>query len=344
MAGTPKAQAKMDGAIGSAGKGHGSAASSPLQLRRRLTLQSTPFPTLPTLLPPRGQPVTMENLEATVQALMQKLAEQAQKLDEQAKTIAQWEGHQMPEESAAPPQQFQFSPGPAEEEDDLCEDWTERQDTTGPPPAPGTCTTTRPTAVVGGRAVAKKLGTSHQLVGVAMAPAMVEAPGGKIPWWRPILGSLVAQEPLQRQGPKTCTTALRSAAVVTGTVTGKSAGPKHLLRGFSPPHGLRWAGSIKAGIMGILGTPKALAGTSMDARMRSGLCNTMAGMIAVRAKIIHGVLPSTAWTAKMLRNLRPTMVISPSGCSGDPLSLDSSGARTPGGRRSSRELKSTKVR
>ena len=44
-----------------------------------------------------------------------------------------------------------------------------------------TCTTTRPTAVVGGRAVAKKLGTSHQLVGVAMAPAMVEAHGGKIP-------------------------------------------------------------------------------------------------------------------------------------------------------------------
>ena len=79
----------------------------------------------------------MENLEAIVQALMQKLAEQAQKLDEQAKTIAQWEGHQMPEESAAPPQQFQFSPGAAEEEDDGGEDWTERQETTGPPPAPG---------------------------------------------------------------------------------------------------------------------------------------------------------------------------------------------------------------
>ena len=137
MAGTPKAQAKMGGAMGSAGKGHGSAASSPLQLHRRLIPQSPPSPTLPTLRPPRGQQAAMENLEATVQALMQQLAEQAQKLDEQAKTIAQWEGHQMPEESAAPPQQFQFSPGAAEEEDDGGEDWTERQETTGPPPAPG---------------------------------------------------------------------------------------------------------------------------------------------------------------------------------------------------------------
>ena len=137
MAGTPKAQSKMDDAIASGGKGHGSAASSPLQLHRPLIPQSPPSPTLPTLLPPRGQPATMESFEATVQAMMQKLAEQAQKLDEQAKTIAQWEGHQMPEESAAPPQQFQFSPGAAEEEDDGGEDWTERQETKGPPPAPG---------------------------------------------------------------------------------------------------------------------------------------------------------------------------------------------------------------
>ena len=115
MAGTPKAQAKMDGAIGSASKGHGSAASSPLQLHRRLIPQSPPSPTLPTLLPPRGQPAAMENLEASVQALMQQLAEQARKLDEQAKTIAQLEKHQMPEEGTAPPQQFQFSQGAAEE-------------------------------------------------------------------------------------------------------------------------------------------------------------------------------------------------------------------------------------
>ena len=102
--------------------------------------------------------------------------------------------------------------------------------------------------------------------------------------------------------------------------------------------------SIKAGIMESLGAPKVLVGTRVATRMESGPRSTTAGMIAIRAKIIHGALPSTAWTAKMLRNLRPTMVISPSGCSGDPLSLDSSGARTPGGRRSSRELKSTKVR
>ena len=122
MAGTPKAQATTDAAIGSAGKGQGSAASSPLKLHRRVrpqspTSQSPPSSITPTLPPSRGQLATMENLDTTVQMLMQQLAGQVRKLDEQAKTIAHWERHQMPEEGAAPPQQFQFSPGAAEEED-----------------------------------------------------------------------------------------------------------------------------------------------------------------------------------------------------------------------------------
>ena len=94
----------------------------------------------------------MGNLETTVQMLMQQLAEQARKLDEQAKTIAHWERHQMLEEGAAPPQQFQFSPGAAEEEDwgddhgghwkgggqdGGDEGWSEWKETKVPPPALG---------------------------------------------------------------------------------------------------------------------------------------------------------------------------------------------------------------
>ena len=59
----------------------------------------------------------MESLGVTVQVLMQELAEQrleakeqVRKLDEQAKIIAYWEDHKMPEEDAAPPQRFQLSP------------------------------------------------------------------------------------------------------------------------------------------------------------------------------------------------------------------------------------------
>ena len=96
------------------------------------------------------------------------------------------------------------------------------------------------------------------------------------------------------------------------------------------------AGSIKAGVMEILGTHKTLAGNSMEERV------TTAGTTAVRAKINCGVLPSIAWTAKVWRNPIPTMVISPRGCIGEQHSLDTSGARIPGGRRSSKELKSTK--
>ena len=81
------------------------------------------------------------------------------------------------------------------------------------------------------------------------------------------LGSLVAcQVPPQRRGLKTCTTALR-AAVVTSAVAGKSAGPKHLLRGFSPlqcasiwsPHPSRLDAGIRMAAFSFLTFSSALA-------------------------------------------------------------------------------------
>ena len=133
MAESTAAQATMNEAIASGGKGQGSAASgrySPLRTRRRGISQSPPSATLPKELPPRDQSAIMESLEATVQALMRKL-------DVQAETIAQLERRQGPDESAAHPEQFHLSPGAAEEGYDDGGKWTERRETTGPSPAPG---------------------------------------------------------------------------------------------------------------------------------------------------------------------------------------------------------------
>ena len=88
----------------------------------------------------------MESLSVTVQVLMHELAEQrleakeqARKLDEQAKIIAYWECHETPEEDAAPPQRFQFSPDVARGSLPIAEDadWSEWKEPDVPPPAPG---------------------------------------------------------------------------------------------------------------------------------------------------------------------------------------------------------------